>query len=304
MNKSLLAVAVAALAVSGASAQLLQVRSMEKVKLPQGVRAEQALLSPDGSTIALSDMDGSLKLVDRASESARTISRTGSMMDLSFTSDGNGIVYRESSTDASHRRYVAVKSFDIATETSAVIAAPSRTLEAVTVNGNTATTIDNGRTSIARIAGRNAEAMATRPVPSIERGLLYLTENGERRLASPLGTQGMSYLWPSVSPDGTRLLFFAAAYGTYTCRLDGSDMHRLGYLYAPVWYDDNTVVGMKTRNDGTITYEGRIVAAAADGSEFQTLTEPSLVAVLPAAAPGRISFTTTDGQMYILNVSK
>ena len=45
-------------------------------------------LSPDGNSIALSDLDGSLKVVDRRSGTARTISRTGSMMDLAFTADG------------------------------------------------------------------------------------------------------------------------------------------------------------------------------------------------------------------------
>lgn len=303
MKKILLTVAVAVVTVFGAGAQLLQVRSMEKVRLPMGVRADQAMLSPDGGTIVLSDMDGTLKVVDRSSDRVRTVSRTGSMMDIAFTSDGSGIVFREASTDASHRRHVAVKNYNLATGATTTIAAPSRTLEAVELRGNVATTIDAGRASD-HVLGREAAAAVSRPVPSIERGLLYLTVDGTRRLASPLGTRGMSYLWPSVSPDGTRLLFFAAGYGTYTCRIDGTDMHRLGYLYAPVWYDNETVVGMQTHDDGVVTYEGRIIAAAADGTEFQTLTEPSLIAVLPAAAPGRISFTTTDGEMYILNVTK
>ena len=75
-------------------------------------------------------------------------------------------------------------------------------------------------------------------------------------------------------------------------------------IYAPVWYDNNTVVGMKTKDDGRVTYEGRIVASNAEGTVFQTLTDDSLIAVLPSAAPGRIAFTTTDGKAYILNIKK
>ncbi len=307
MNKHILVAVAAVLAFLPASAQLLQVQSMEQVALPQGLKAEQAILSPDGSLIALSDMAGTLKLVDRNNGTARTISNNGSMMDLAFNQDGTALVYREATTDANHLRHVAVNNYVVATGMSHQIAAPSRNLQAIRVEGNIATTVDNGRLAAAAISGNRIGAPAAptnAPVPSIDRGHLYLTVNGERTLCSPLGTTGMSYLWPSVSPDGTKLLFFAAGYGTYTCNLDGSNLTRLGWLYAPVWYDNETIVAMKTRDNGRVTYEGAIIAAAADGSATQTLTDPGMIAVFPDTAPGRISFTTTDGQMYILKVNK
>lgn len=301
MKRNFLA-AAALMAAFGLSAQVLEVQSMERVKLPEGQHAEQAILSADAKAVAYSDFDGTLNLLDRNTQTSTVISTRGSMMDLAFTSDGGAVVFREASTDARHLRHVSVKSFDIASRKVSELAGPSRTLQALDVQGATAVTVDGGRMR-AKAARRGVAAAQAAPVLSIERGLLYINLDGHRELASYLGTDGMSYLWASISPDGQRMLFFAASYGTYTCRLDGSDMRSLGYLYAPVWYDNETVVGMRTRNDGHVTTEGAIVATTLDGVR-QTLTEPSLVAVLPSARVGKISFTTTDGELYILNVKK
>lgn len=307
MRKFVLSGIMAAFAALMLPAQVLQVSSMEKVRLPQGVLAEQALLSPDGSKIALTDMAGTLRVVDRTANTVATVSTSGSMMNLAFNADGTAIAYREATIGSDRLRRVAVNNYVIATGRNVELLAPSRNLQAISVNGNIATTIADGAVRAAAMSGSRMGAPAAptaKAVPGIERGRMYLTVDGRRILCSPLGTEGMSYLWPSVSPDGSKLLFFAAGYGTYTCNLDGSDLKSLGYLYAPVWYDDETVVGMRTEDDGRVTYKGEIVAATADGSAFQTLTEPSLVAVLPSAYPGKIAFTTTEGEMYILNVSK
>lgn len=308
MKKSYAIVALALAAALTGSAQVLTVQSLERVALPAGVRADQAILSPDGTKIALSDFDGTLKLVDRATGRAATISHSGSMMDLAFNSDGTAVVYREASTDADGLRHVAVNAYNVATGMSRQIAAPARNLQAVAVEGNVATAVADGRMKAASVSGSRVGAPAaptTAPVPSIDRGRMYLTVDGARSLFSPLGTSGMSYLWPSVSPDGSKMVFFAAGYGTYTCRIDGSELTRLGWIYAPVWYDNETVVAMVTKDDGITTTQGEIVAYAADGSARQTLTPPNIVAVLPDTAPGRISFTTADtGELYILHVAK
>lgn len=305
--KIILTLVSAVMASFAVNAQVLQAGIPQRVSLPQGVRAEQAKLSPDGTHIAITDMVGTLKVVDRTTSTVATVSTHGSMMDLAFNDDGTAIVYREATQGADNLRRVSVKSYVIATASNTEIAAPSRELQAVCVDGNVATLIDNGHAAAAAVSGSRVGAPAavtTKAVPSIDRGRLYLTVNGKRTLCSPLGTAGMSYLWPSVSPDGSKLLFFAAGYGTYTCNTDGTGLKALGWLYAPVWYDDDTVVGMYSRDDGRVTYEASIIAAKADGSARQTLTDSSLIAVLPDAAPGRITFTTTDGEMYIINVSK
>lgn len=190
--KKLILSTLAVLAAMGLHAQLLKVESMERVRLPQGVRAEQAILSPDGNSIALSDLDGSLKVVDRRSGTARTISRTGSMMDLAFTADG--IVFREASTDGQRRRHVAVKSYRLSDGRTTELVAPSRNLQTVAVGSDgSVLAVESGRMYA---AGNAVSAEAVRPVPSIDHGLLYLNYGSTRTAVCPLGTDGMSYLWP------------------------------------------------------------------------------------------------------------
>lgn len=295
MKKYMLSCAAILYAVA-VHAQVFEVQSMQRVALPEGARAEQAIPSPDGNTVAFRDYDGVLKLADRRDGSVTTISRNGSMMDLAFTRDGASVIYRESSFDDTHRRYVAVRNYDIASKVSAQVSAPSRELQAVSVRNSQVTTVHHGDALI-----RRTEAAAF-PVVSIDRGLMYVHRGAVRTQVCPLGTEGMSYLWPSVSPDGTRLLFFAVGFGTYTCRLDGTDMHSLGYLWAPVWYDDDRVVGMVTTDDGHVTISGYIKAVTADGSACQRLTDASQIAVLPATGTGRISYTTTSGELFYINV--
>lgn len=301
MKKTLLTLAgVLALSVS-AFAQVFEVESMERVKLPGNQLAEQAMLSPDGQHIVYTDFGGQLKVADRQTGTTRVISDRGSMMNLSFSNDGKTVVYRESNIGNDHLRRVAVKSYSIADGAKRTLVAPARNLQGVAVADNKAVTITNGLSATHAI-GRTSSLEAAMPVVSIDRGLMYVNRGTTRTQVCPLGTSGMSYMWASVSPDGKSLLFYAAAYGTYTCKIDGSDLVHLGRILAPVWYGNDRIVGMQTQNDGRVTYEGKIVAATADGSEFQVLTDENLVAVLPAVADGKISFTTTDGELFIMNV--
>ena len=112
-----------------------------------------------------------------------------------------------------------------------------------------------------------------------------------------------SYMWASLSPDGTKVLYYQAAHGTYVCNLDGSNARKVGKMRAPVWYDDNTVVGMMDLDDGEFIYASTIVAATLDGTT-QTLTGDDTIAMYPHAISGKIVFSTPAGEAYIINVTK
>jgi hypothetical protein len=129
-----------------------------------------------------------------------------------------------------------------------------------------------------------------------------ITVNGKTRNLSPNGNQ-FSYLWPSLSPDGTKVLYYLAAHGAYVCNLDGSNVRKVGQMRAPVWYDDNTIVGMMDKDDGEFIYASTIVATTLDGAT-QTLTDDATIAMYPHAAAGKIAFSTPAGEAYIINVTK
>ena len=74
-------------------------------------------------------------------------------------------------------------------------------------------------------------------------------------------------------------------------------------MRAPVWYDNNTIVGMMDLDDGEFIYASTIVAATLDG-KTQTLTGDDIIAMYPHATNGKIAFSTPAGEAYIIRVTK
>lgn len=277
------------------NAQIFKVESIERVTLPSGVAVEEALLSPDGAKVAYTQLyaDG-VSVLDLANGSDQLISPKGIAMDMAFANNGKTLVYDEVSYDTNHVRRVAVKTTDLTSGETKVLIKSTRKLNGVTVDESGIRTVENGKIN----------APAARPVLSINLGQLCITRGNKTEVLSPLGTSGMSYLWPSLSPDGKRICFYAAGLGCYTCNVDGSDVKKLGWLRAAKWYDNNTVVGMHDLTDGKFTVSSEIIAYSNDGSVSQTLTDGKTVAMYPSVAEGKIAYSTVDGRLFIINLKK
>ena len=193
----------------------------------------------------------------------------------------------------------SLKSLNLGTGESQVLVKPTRDLQGYAVDATTACAINKGKYSKKAIGKAKAQQL---PVLSVNKGQLMITINGKTRQLSPNGTQ-FSYMWASLSPDGTKVLFYQAAHGTYVCDLDGSNVRKVGKMRAPVWYDDQTIVGMLDLDDGEFIYASTIVAATLDG-KTQTLTDDATIAMYPHATAGKIAFSTPAGEAYIINVTK
>ena len=139
---------------------------------------------------------------------------------------------------------------------------------------------------------------------SINNRQLMITRNGRTKLFSPNGKDN-SYLWPSVSPDGTKVLYYVCGLGAYVCNIDGSNIKKIGTMRAPQWYNNDIVVGMNDQDDGEVIYASTIVAANLKG-ETQTLTDRKHIAMYPKVSPatGKIVFSTPEGEVYIIHVTQ
>lgn len=122
-----------------------------------------------------------------------------------------------------------------------------------------------------------------------------------KRVLTPNG-EDFRYIWPSVSPDGTKLLYTVSGVGTFVCGIDGSDPVTLGILRAPEWVDNEWVVGMNNVSTSRIV-KSSVDVVKADGSYRQTLTPESIVATYPSAAAGKVAFCTEDGDVYVMEIS-
>jgi WD40 repeat protein len=297
MRKLLLALALGF--SMSAMGQVLNVTSIEKVNLPD--KAAVAAISPQGDYLLLtSATNQGLTKLDLNTHQTQVLSTAPSAgHNVKISPDGQTIVYRESSFNDKHLRLSTLKSVNLGTGASQVLVKPTRDLQGYAVDATSAGAVNKGKYSNKAIGNVKAQKV---PVLSIDKGKLMITINGKTRNLSPNGNQ-FSYMWASLSPDGTRVLYYLAAHGAYVCNLDGSNARKVGQMRAPVWYDNNTIVGMMDKDDGEFIYASTIVAATLDGAT-QVLTDDSTIAMYPHATAGKIAFSTPAGEAYMIHVTQ
>lgn len=283
-------------------AALPTVQSVEKVNVAGNTAVSMATLSPDGTYAVVSPLSGvGLNCLNLGSGQMFEISKIGSPMSVGFTTDGNDVVYRESTYDSNHRRFVSLKSYNINTGKETTLVSNSRKLQGFAVDGNEVVAVENG---MKRASKLSAESNAVgRPTLSINLGKLCITTpDGKTSELSPLGDRCNSYIWESISPDGTKILAFGVGTGAFVCDLAGNNVQLLGMYRAPVWYDNQTVMAMDDYDDGVKTVKSTIMALSIDGKEKAALTGDDVVAVFPTAARNKVAFTTPEGELYIINL--
>ncbi|MBQ2838747.1 MAG: hypothetical protein IJE73_03790 [Muribaculaceae bacterium] len=279
----------------GMNAQILSVKSTTKVAIPAGVKVSTAQLSPDGKWAVISHQSSmGLDKIDLSTNKLTRISDTGNGFDLKISGDNNTVIFRESNYGTDKRRYTTLKSVNISTGATKVVSPTTRDTRVFATDAAKALKANAGT-----FVGE-----ATRPVASINRGSMYITQNGITTLVAPQGVEGKSYLWPQVSPDGKKILYFVVGEGCFVCNIDGSNPVAQGVLRASVWYDNNTIVGMDHKDDGVKTTSSKLIAKRINSSTTQVLTTSSVKAMYPSVGANNISFVTPQGEFFVLNISK
>ena len=259
-----------------ASAQLLEVASTERVAV--SADAKVAAFSPKGDYLLLTNTSNQgLHSFDLASKQTTVITTAaGAGYNVQIAQDGKQIVYREVTMDASKSRMSKVIRHDLASHQAQVVAEKQSHLAAMTVDAN-------------------------RPSFSIKDQQLMMTKNGKTIVFSPNGQQ-YSYHWASLSPNGQKVSYYISAVGCFVCDIDGSNIQFIAHsCYAPVWYNDNIIIASDTKDNGEVILESAIVAYDLKGNK-QVLTNGDHIAVFPQTAEGKIAYSTSEGEIYIMNV--
>jgi hypothetical protein len=287
------------LAALSSGAQVFDVVSIDKVNTPLFV--DRPVISPDGSSVFVTGEDiNGIYSVDIASGDSKSLVSGSGLYGVRVSDDGSQIVYNEPSVK-NKLRYVSLKSLDVKTlKTNTVVKATRRLNAGVAFAGNTVAAIADGKVKTRTSVGKKT---TPRAIASIDYGHLMVTVDGVSTAIDPQGRG--SYLWPSISPDGTKVLYWATGYGAFVCDLDGSNAVSLGTIRAAVWAGNNAVVGMYDRDNGNEIVASEIVAADLDGNR-QTLTDSSMIALYPSAlADGsKVAFATLDGALYVITINR
>lgn len=298
---------IAALPAVG-SAQLLNVATVERIDVPEATPTVAAI-SAKGDYLLLTspERNGLVKFSLNSSttgggDTLRLTNAMGAGINPKISKSGNTVVYRETTIGKDRLRRVALRSIDLAKGKAKLMTKATHDLQGYAVDGEQLNIMAGGKRSakaLARGVGKNSAV----PTLSILNGRLMLTRGGETTDFSPNGTE-KSYIWPELSPDATKVVYYVAGEGAYVCNIDGSAAPvALGIVRAPKWYDNSTIVGMEDHDDGESVYTSTIVAVSTTG-ERQQLIPDSIVAMYPLPAEGKISFSTPRGEAYMITVSK
>ena len=259
-----------------ASAQLLEVTSTEHVTT--NADAKVAAFSPKGDYLLLTNTSNQgLQRMDLATKKVTQITTAeGAGYNVKIAQDGKQIVYREVILDVAKSRVSNIVRHSFDGGQRKMVAKGQHSLEAMTVE-------------------------AERPSFSVKDRQLMMTLNGETTVFSPNGQQ-YSYHWASLSPNGKKVSYYISAVGCFVCDIDGKNIQFIGHnCLAPVWYNDNIIVGCDAKDNGEVVLESVIVAYSLDGKK-QVLTNGDQIAVFPQAANGKIAYSTSEGEIYIMNV--
>ena len=268
-----------ALAISMmASAQVFEVGQLTKLNTPTDTDVKVAGVSADGSYVLITNgSNHGLRRYDVATGKTTTITTAaGAGYNVQISNDGQEIVYRETKFDKQGLRKNDVIRLNLATAKTATVAKGQRDMMAMANTGANVSVSINDRK-------------------------IVLKKNGKNIVLAPNGSQE-SYIWPSVSPDGTKLCYYVCGNGCWVANLDGSGKQYIGHgVQAAKWYDNNTLVAMDAEDDGHFTTASAIVAYTLDGKK-QVLTNGSMIAMYPYVANNLIVFSTLEGETYMLNV--
>lgn len=299
MKKLFLTALAVSMALMG-RAQLVEVASIASVALPQGVTSDVATVSPDGSYAVVGQLSGNrLVKVDFATGATSVITENGNANGVTISPDGNNIVFRTTTFNKNHLRYTGLNAVNLTTGKESQLVKPSRHLNAgVAISNEGVTAVENGSARVKSFAGAKALSM---PVASINYGHLDITVNGKTTTLDPQGRG--SYLWPSISPDGTQVVYCLSGAGTFVCNIDGTNVRRIGNLRAARWLGNDMVVAMNDKDNGEQITSSEIVVSDLAGTH-QTITSADMIALYPSAsADGRIiTFSTLEGALYVINL--
>jgi len=143
-------------------------------------------------------------------------------------------------------------------------------------------------------------------VLGIEETKIAVVRDGVKSLVDPLGNG--SYVWPSLSPDGSKLVAYEMDRGTFVCGADGSHPLRIGRRDAPDWTRDGKwLIYMADRDNGHAVRSSAIAFVSPDGKTEGDLTSASHInGMFPRCSPvaDEIAFSTLEGGILVLTYAE
>jgi len=282
--------------------QTLRVRSVKRI-LPEetGSYLLTGVVPGSGQLLVAGEGYNGLSLLEtRRGRMTEISNEPGAGYEPAVTADGRKVFYRSDNFN-DNVKVSSVYAYDIPTGGKELLVDRGRGVISPAVAGNSVLLKTDSETRVEQ-RGVTLKSGGDRTFLVIEEMLPVLYHNGERKALSPNG-EGF-YIWASLSPDGTMILYNYQGRGSFICDTDGKIIHDLGKINAPRWFNDRIVIGMDDKDDGhMITSSELVYYSLGDRKRIILTSTPDRSEMFPFASGSRkIAFCTDKGDIYLMKV--
>ncbi len=309
MKKILIAFLTAVLFGGAMFAQTVKVTGTEKITSTENGEFYFPKFSPDGTEVFFTGPEfKGIYAEDLNSKKIKTITDDENAgYNFKFAENGSKLIYR-TSRFINYKKYYSLKSIDLKNGSVNTFETDQRNLSVPEVmnDGNLVYLLNNKVKTVASLKKTPKMSMSQLPVATIENSSIsVIYPNGKKKCLQPLGKG--NYIWPEVSPDGSKLLFTLAGKGTFVSDMNGNVLVDLGYANSPNWSPDGKwIVYMVDRDNGIRVTESELYVTDAAGNKTFKLTDTKNVhEMYPEWSPNgkKIVCATDDGAIYLLTLT-
>lgn len=227
--------------------------------------------------------------------------------DFVFSPNGKTVYFR--SDEYQNRiKYSTIMGLDMAEKLLKRIENPHRKLSAPKVLKNGDLAVINEGAVMAYSVQKKYSTMSSMGneviIDNQDQGIT-LYQGSSKKIITPFGKG--NYIWASLSPDKTRLLFTLAGQGTYISDLEGHIQLELGYANAPKWSPDGQwIIYMIDKDDGhRFVSSDLYVRHLVSGKVFPITQTEDQIEMYPewSSLGNRIVYHTENGKLYLITIS-
>ena len=275
-------------------------------QLTPGKTGEYAIsgVSPNGKQLLVTgpNLKG-LYIIDIKNGKTHTITElAGAGYEPVFSPDGRYICFRADEY-SDKRRISSIHKINLMTGDTVTLEKKGRNISRPVATGNSFVYLADGRPQSKGFKEDIPKSSEKETYVLFEDLTPVLFVNGIKKVFKP-GGDG-SYIWISLSPDKTKMLYYLVSKGTFVCDLDGNILASPGKLNAPKWLNKQIIVGMDDKDDGDKVTSSEIVAfSVITGKRINLTLTGKRNEMYPYPFPDgkRIAFRTSEGELYIMKV--
>jgi hypothetical protein len=297
-NKSLLIFFLFIAALSGCAQ--VQIISMEKLPLPESGKFYHPKLDNSGNLMLLtSENYKGLQFYNLKTRELKLITEGDGAGYSPFVSGDGGTILFTLNEFIQNRLFSKLMTYHVPTGVTDQVAPAARDLSILFHTRDQMVYRADGQMKTARI-GQGTSVTSGEMAVGIENRKLMVYKTGQTQRLDPLGNE--SYIWPSVSPDGKRILAYAMGKGAFICDPEGKLINELGNIEAPVWADNDYIAGMVTKDDGHQITASEIVMLNIRTGKKMTISPEGVISMYPSVSlpNNKMAFQSVEGDVYIL----